>query len=178
MVACLRGEMRVTLIGFMGSGKSTVAPLLAGQLGWRALELDDLVVQSSGEASVADIFSKFGEEYFREIESRCLHSLTARQEVVVSAGGGVVLRPENIAALKEHGGKAVYLQVAFDEIKRRLAGSSGRPLFQEESRAAELYSKRLPLYEQAADLTVVAGGQPPEAAALQILEWLKDGTTC
>ncbi|NLF24183.1 MAG: shikimate kinase [Deltaproteobacteria bacterium] len=164
--------MRVTLVGFMGCGKSTVAALLARRLGWRLVEMDELILSNSGEESIEDIFQKRGEGYFRDLECACLNSLSKEDKLVVSAGGGVVMRPENLDALKAGGGKVVYLETGFEEVKKRLGDGRGRPLFQDVKQAENLYIFRVPLYKRFCDVKVKSEDKTPEQVAQEIQVWL------
>ena len=84
----------IFLIGFMGSGKSTIARLLSECLGVTQVEMDEVIVQEQG-MPITEIFEKYGEEHFRDIETDLVRRLQAQDGVVVSCGGGAVLREEN-----------------------------------------------------------------------------------
>ena len=145
---------KVVLIGFMASGKSAVAAELAPRLGFRALQVDDDIVSSSGYPSVAAIFTEKGEAFFRDLESDVAHSLREAKRVVISTGGGIITRPANMESLKSNGGVIVYLRTAFETVSARAGDLSSRPLFANKTNALDLYQKRLPVYESYADITV------------------------
>src|SRR2546428_9104229 len=92
----------VVLIGFMGTGKSEVGQLLARRLGWTFIDTDRRI-ETRQRATVAQIFARHGEEYFRRAEAGVVAEVASRRDAVVATGGGVVLRPEIIMHLRRHG---------------------------------------------------------------------------
>ena len=92
----------IFLIGFMGCGKSTIAKKLSQKLGVEQVEMDELIVQEQG-MPITEIFEKYGEEHFRDIESDLVERLQAKDGVIVSCGGGAVLREENRRMMKDSG---------------------------------------------------------------------------
>lgn len=145
---------KVILIGFMGSGKSTVAAVLGRKLGLTVYEMDDLIVELSGLDSIPAIFAAKGEAYFRELEARVAHSLRERENVVISTGGGVISRPANMQNLTSAGGVVVYLRTSFEILAERIGDISGRPLFADGAKARALYLEREPVYQSYATITV------------------------
>ncbi len=136
---------RIALIGFMGSGKSTVGRLLARALGYRFLDLDALIERRAGRP-IRRIFAEEGEESFRRLETEVLLSQAGRRRVVIAAGGGAPMRPENQSFLRS-ACTTFYLEVSFAEFLRRTGTDPRRPLLQrsrEELRA--LYHRRAPVY--------------------------------
>ncbi|GIV17861.1 MAG: shikimate kinase [Armatimonadota bacterium] len=91
----------VALIGFMGTGKSLLGQMLAQRWGWRFVDTDSLIEEKVG-CSVAQIFERFGEEYFRQQETEVLRSLETQHHLVIATGGGVPTRPENVHSLRRH----------------------------------------------------------------------------
>lgn len=159
------------LVGFMGSGKSTVGGLVARLLGRPLIDVDELVERDAG-ASIADIFSAKGEDGFREMESAALLSLEGCEPSVVACGGGIVLRPDNRAALKRLG-SVVYLKVTAGEAVARIDDVSTRPLLAGPGgslAATSLLAARESLYTSVADLIVDTMGQDPEQIAGQIVQ--------
>lgn len=146
----------VALIGFMGAGKSAVGRALASRKNRTFVETDSLVEQRAG-MSIGDIFSRFGEEWFRELESEIISRVTQMTDAVISCGGGAVLREQNVAALKESS-IVVFLDVAPETVLQRIgSGSRIRPLLDEpdrESRVRQLIVIRQPLYLSSADIVV------------------------
>jgi shikimate kinase len=163
---------KVSLIGFMGSGKSSVAPPLATRLGFAHVDLDTLVVHQSGGSSIPEIFRTVGEPAFRDLESSIAQSVAAMQGVVISTGGGIIGRPENMVSLKTNGGICVLLDASFEELMRRIPNASERPLLQDPDRAKELYSLRQPLYRTYADITIPTEGRTIEEICSEIVSRL------
>ena len=157
----------VVLVGFMGSGKSTVGPHLAKRLARPFVDLDDVVEADAGR-SVADIFSTEGEAGFRERESRCLQLALERDGLVVAVGGGAPMRQENWSRIRD-GNWVVALTAEPAELARRLDGSTDRPLLHRNGSSAidSLLPARLPRYLEA-DLVVRTDGVDPVEVAEQV----------
>jgi shikimate kinase / 3-dehydroquinate synthase len=157
----------VVLVGFMGSGKSTVGQHLAQRLERPFLDLDEVIEADAGQ-SVAEIFSSEGEAGFRERESRCLQRALERGGSVVAVGGGAPMRDENWARIRS-GNTVVALTAEPDELARRLNGSSGRPLLQPGARSviASLLPSRISRYLEA-DVVVKTDGIDPVEVAEQV----------
>ncbi len=145
---------RISLIGFMGSGKSTVARALSERLGYDWIEMDQAILRDSGRRSIAEIFALDGEASFRALERACLASIETRQRVVISTGGGAVMEDANVRSLRAGGGILCHLKASFGVIAERLQDIADRPLFQESGRAEALYQSRAPRYAEIADITV------------------------
>lgn len=157
-------DVPVVLVGFMGCGKTTVGQLLAGQLGWAFHDLDEHIEARAGR-SIAAIFASEGEARFRQQERDALQAAvraaTAVPQQVIALGGGAFVQPDNLRFLQQSPVLSVFLEVSFEELYRRCAGVSSRPLFQNEQAFRELYEERLPVYRQAL-LTVDAASSPPQ----------------
>lgn len=155
----------IVLTGFMGTGKSTVGRLLARKLGHTFLDLDELIEREAGMA-IKDIFASFGEERFRELEAEAIERLAAGSlgtRLVVSTGGGAVVRKENRALLKGFG-VLVCLTASRDEILRRVGNRADRPLLAGADREAKLdllLEQRQEAYREC-DLEVDTTGRRPE----------------
>jgi shikimate kinase / 3-dehydroquinate synthase len=164
----------VVLIGFMGSGKSTVGRRLARQMDRMFVDLDDVIEAEAGQ-SVAEIFSSEGESGFREREARCLQRALERHESVVAVGGGAPMREENWVRIRD-GNCVVALTAEPDELARRLNGSTDRPLLRPgpSPAIASLLPSRLPRYREA-DLVVKTDGLDPEQVAEQVRGRLSGG---
>jgi len=145
----------VVLVGFMGSGKSSVGRLLARALRGRFVDTDKLVVERTG-MPITDIFARHGESWFRNAETQALRSLIGGSRLVVATGGGVAAIPENVPVLKELG-FVVWLTASEEVIWSRVSRNKNRPLLHTENprqTVRELLEKRNPLYEAAADLKI------------------------
>lgn len=144
------------LIGFMGCGKSTIAALLAEELQMKLVEMDEQIEQEAG-MSIADIFEQYGEADFRERETALLHRIRQEGNCVVSCGGGVPMRVENVQAMRA-GGRIIYLKTSPQVIYERVKDTTNRPLLNDHMNVeyiATLMEQRKPKYEEAADLTIV-----------------------
>lgn len=145
----------IILCGFMGCGKTTVGKAIAQALHIAFIDMDAYIEHKTG-LSVADLFSQYGEDYFRRLEADAAAELSRRDNLVLSTGGGTVLNPDNAAALKS-GGVIVYLEVPVEIIMRRLAGDTTRPLLNRPDKDAALlvlYRARTPAYRAVSDVTV------------------------
>lgn len=146
----------VALIGFMCAGKSAVGWRLASRLGKTFVETDSLIERRAG-ISIAEIFSRWGEQRFRDLETEVVWDVSRGRNSVIACGGGVVLRPENVDCLKSRA-VIVHLAVSADRVIERLGAPSDlRPLLsgsEREQRAIELLEYRGPFYSRAAELTV------------------------
>ena len=156
------------LIGFMGTGKTTVGKYVAELLEMNFVDMDEMVVESEG-CSINEIFKNKGEPYFREIESKILESISGSESLVVSTGGGCIESEFNRNLMKESG-DVVFIDTPWDEILERLVLSSDRPLASADDgwqQTHNLYKKRLPLY-LSADFVINAAGRGPEDIAREI----------
>jgi shikimate kinase len=160
----------VAIVGYMGSGKTTVGHMLAGTLGWEFVDLDSTITKAAGLA-IPEIFRASGEEHFRNLEHRALVDvLDGTPERVVACGGGIILRPENRRLLER--AATVFLEEEVDTLFGRTRGAD-RPLRADTLKEFERrYAARLPLYEEVADLKVDVRGRPPAEVAQEIARWL------
>jgi shikimate kinase/3-dehydroquinate synthase len=157
----------VVLVGFMGSGKSTVGPHLAQRMDRPFVDLDDVIEAEAGR-SVTEIFSSEGEAGFREREARCLERALQRGGSVVAVGGGAPMRDENWVRIRD-GNCVVALIAEPHELARRLNGSTDRPMLQPGAPPviAQLLPRRLPRYLEA-DVVITTDGIDPAEIAQQI----------
>ena len=168
--------MNLALIGYRGTGKSTVAKLLATQLGWKAISTDALIVEKT-QRSIPDIVASDGWEHFRNIETEVCLALKDRDRLVVDTGGGLILRPENMEALKTNS-LIFWLTATVSTITRRIADDTQRPAltagktFVEEIR--DVLTERTPKYQAAADHTLSTDDLSPEEIAARILSIARD----
>lgn len=154
----------LALAGMMGSGKSTVAPLLARWLGRRLFRLDEEIVRRAGKP-IAAVFAEEGEGRFRALEREAVAAIPAG--AVVDLGGGAFCDPHGAERLLAVG-RVVFLDVSAAEAARRIGDDPARPLA---ASWQALHARRLPLYRRA-HLTVAVDGLAPEAVARRILEAL------
>ena len=157
----------LVLVGFMGSGKSSVGRILSSLTGFALLDTDQLVAQNAG-MSIPEIFRQNGEARFRELETEALRGLVGRIGLIVATGGGVILSAENRAILRQIG-PVVWLDASTDQLHQRVRHSK-RPLLQTDDprrTLEEIYAAREPLYREAAttriDSTRLSHRQAAEA---------------
>lgn len=149
----------------MGTGKSAVARELARLCGMRLVDIDR-ELEASQQKTIPEIFSCNGEEYFRQIETAAILQVASEQGIIISTGGGAVLREENLNALRAHG-RIFCLTAGPETIMLRTAGNSDRPLLQSEDRLlriSELLAARQPFYEKAGIMIDTEGKTPLEIA--------------
>ncbi|MDR3644760.1 MAG: shikimate kinase [Clostridia bacterium] len=150
----------IILCGFMGCGKTTVGRVLASLLGMEFADLDS-VIESRADMTVSEIFTSFGEEYFRALEAQAAAELSKRSGIVLATGGGAVLDAGNVALFKS-GGRIVFIDVPLETISGRLEGDASRPLLPTDRAALRrLYDARQPLYRAAADIVVSNAADAP-----------------
>ncbi len=148
----------IFLTGFMGSGKSTIGPILANTLGFEFADIDKLI-ERRAEKRIVEIFATEGEQRFRQIERAVLEQVAGLNHMVVSLGGGTIANEENFSFIRKHG-IIVYLQLSPEEIVQRVRHRSDRPMLKDdegemlppgvlEERITELLSHREPFYARA-----------------------------
>lgn len=160
---------RIVLTGFMGSGKSTVGPLLAVRLGWRFVDVDDVIEAEAG-ITIADIFARHGEPAFRDIEHATIARLAAGDALVMALGGGAIERAETRnLLLNAPGTLLVHLEVELATTLARCQGTEGtRPVLADQANLAARYQRRLPLY-RAAHVTIPVDTLTPDQVVDAIL---------
>lgn len=164
--------MNIILIGFMGSGKSSVAKYLSSLLSFSPVEMDDLVCQKNQTQSMHEVFAKGGELLLRETEIAIAKEYAPKKRLVVSTGGGVVLNKIILDTFKAHGGKVFFLQTSLAQIVKRLEADRSRPLFEQPEEIKKLYTFRQSLYLHYADEIIETDLRPADAIAQQIQETL------
>jgi len=160
----------IFLIGFMGAGKSTVAAELQLHLKTKIIEMDEYIAHQQS-MPITDIFATYGESYFRDLETQLFIEIKQKKGMIVSCGGGAVLRPENVAHMKESG-KIVFLSASPETVYQRVKDSKERPLLNGNMNVkyiASLQEKRRDLYQAAADITVVTDGREVQDICGEIL---------
>jgi shikimate kinase len=162
----------IILIGFMGSGKTSVGKRLAECLTYQFRDTDQLIEQKAG-VTIRQIFADYGEDYFRNIETELLKEmLPSLEKTVLSTGGGLPLREENAALLKKSG-YVIYLKAGIQTTVNRLKNDTTRPLLQGEEleeKVERLLELRTPVYEKAAHKMIVTDGKTIEEIVHTIME--------
>ncbi len=168
------------LIGFMGTGKSTLGKALAEKLQLKQVDLDDVIVQEQ-QMPISDIFAKYGEEKFRELEHDVVRRYAAQSGLVISPGGGAVLRAENRTAMKENG-IVISLWARPDVILERVnRDATVRPVLEalkpgqsKLERIEEVLAERMPCYREA-DFVLDTSDACVDDLVAQVLTWLEHG---
>lgn len=163
-----RGQLarHILLVGFMGSGKSTVGRLLARSTGRTLIDTDAGIEHMTGR-SIPDIFSVEGEAAFRAYEREYLLRLVGERPAVVSCGGGIVTTAP-CRELLEQLGTVVFLEVGADEALARIGSSSTRPLLKGADEMRALLDERLPWYRAVADVCIDTSGKEPGQVADEV----------
>lgn len=167
-------ENNIFLIGFMGCGKTTMARLLSQELGKELIEMDETIETEEGR-SINEIFEQEGELYFRDLESQLIGRITENGNKIVSCGGGVVLRQENVDNMKKNG-VIVYLTATPETIYERVHTSINRPLLNGNMNVEYirgLMEKRVDKYQAAADVSICVDGKEKDALLQEILTIFK-----
>jgi shikimate kinase len=162
---------KIYLVGFMAAGKTTVARALAARLGWPAEDLDELI-EARERRTVADIFARSGEPYFRTLEREILRLLLPLRHVVVATGGGTFMDPDNRAAINMDG-VSIWLDVPFEEVLARLPADGRRPMAADRTQMERLFAMRQTAYANAR-VRIDARGAHPEEVAERILEQIEE----
>ena len=145
----------IVLCGFMGSGKTTIGRKLARVTGLDFVDADQYLEEKEGK-KISEIFAEKGEAYFRDRETAYIRELSQRDGIVLSLGGGAVLRPENVSAVKQTG-LLIHLDTPFYRILKNLSYSNNRPLLDRPDKQAEtrrLYNARKAIYHRVSDVSV------------------------
>ena len=171
--------MNIVLIGYRGTGKSTVAKILSARLKWPRFNLDDAIVQDRG-MSIPQMVEKHGWEFFRDVEARIVEIASNRDKIIIDAGGGIVVRPKNIERLRQNG-VIIWLKARPETIIRRIKDNTNRPSltgkksFLEE--VQEVLAERTPKYQAAAHVVIDTDNLSPQDVVKKIIEELSRLTT-
>ncbi len=158
--------MNIYLVGFMGTGKTSVGRVLAEQKKWNFVDLDELI-ELQQQRRIVDIFAKYGEAYFRKIEKKALKQVATQDKFVVACGGGIVLDPQNIKLMKKTG-TVVCLSANCETILKRVSSSTQRPILnvaKPRERIEHLLKMRAPYYAQAHAIIDTTGVSVKQVAA-------------
>ena len=155
---------RIVLTGFMGSGKSTVGPLVAARLGWRFVDVDNVIEAEAG-SRIAEIFAHSGEAVFRDLEHATIARLAAMDNLVLALGGGAIETAETRELLSQEGTLLVHLEVKLETALARCGGTEQeRPVLADRANLESRYARRLPLY-RTAHASVAADALTPDELA-------------
>lgn len=165
----------IMLIGFMGTGKSTVAAHMNQAYGMEVVEMDDVLAERE-QMTIPEIFDKYGEEYFRNRETELVQELQKEENKIVSCGGGVVLREQNVEEMKK-AGVIVLLTALPETILDRVREDENRPLLRGNKNVAfieKMLEDRGPKYRAAADVIVATDGKDAAAICREIMEKVQE----
>ena len=167
-------KKNIVLVGFMGTGKTSVGKALAKKLGRPVIDIDR-IIEEKEKRKISDIFEKDGEPRFREIEKEAIRAQAATEGAVITTGGGAVIDPENIKALRKNG-TLVALLASPESIFERVRNAKHRPLLNGKDMLTEikrLLAIREPYYRQS-DLQFETDGRTSDEVADMILQALKE----
>ncbi len=161
----------IVLIGFMGTGKSSVGRRIAARLGYRFVDTDRLVVEETG-SSIAELFETKGEPFFRDRETAALASLQGADRCVIATGGGIIDRPANSGLLRALG-FVVWFIASEEVIFERVSRTAKRPLLKNDDpkgTIARLLKRRAPIYESTAHFKIDTSLRSHDEAAAAVAE--------
>lgn len=165
----------IALIGFMGTGKTTVAHCLCTMFSMKSIEMDQQIAEREG-MSIPDIFAMYGEEYFRDQETKLLRELQEEKNLIISCGGGTVLRACNVAEIKKNG-RVVLLKASPEVILERVKDSEDRPILEGRKSVEgirELMEQRRECYEAAADIVIETDGKSVRKICEELVQRLSE----
>jgi shikimate kinase len=160
---------KIYLVGFMGAGKTTLAKALAKRLAWRAVDVDELI-EARERTTVAELFARHGEGYFRAVERTVLAEQIGQPHLVVATGGGTFADLQNRAAIQRDG-LSIWLDVPLERLIGRIPADGRRPLAADRAGFERLYHQRRAAYELA-HLRLDAGRAGVDALVEQLVDWL------
>ena len=165
--------MNIIFIGMPGSGKTTLGRIVAQELGFSFYDSDKYIEAKSGK-TVAEIFAEHGEAHFRDLETQAMEELCALENTVISTGGGVVERPENVDILKKSG-TVIFINRPVEEIAANI-NTAKRPLLKDgKDKLFELYKRRINLYKGACHIEILNSGSIDDAVKKITDEVKKNG---
>lgn len=164
--------MNIILAGMPASGKTSVSRALSKLTGREVYDTDEKIVEKYG--AISEIFENYGETAFRNLETEEVKNASALDNLIISTGGGCVLREVNVAFLKTNG-KIVYLRTSLQTLLSRVNGDSTRPLLKggAEEKMKKLFAERTPVYESISDEIIDTDGKTVEEIASGIAELIK-----
>ena len=164
-------DYNILLIGFMGTGKTTVSRWLSKDMNLKEVDMDKYIVERE-QRPITDIFEQQGEEYFRKIETECLVEIQKEKGKIVSCGGGAVLKDENVRYMKE-GGVIVLLTATPETVYERVKDGNDRPILNGNMNVEyieQVMNKRKARYLEVADLIIATDGKSPQSISKEIIE--------
>ena len=165
--------MKIILIGFMGSGKSSVGKLLSKKLNLQLIEMDKIILKRSGLNNINEIFTIDGELRFREIEIEVSKGLKEIEDAIIVSGGGIVVNKIIIDYLKCNGRNIfIFLDTEFETIGNRLKDDHDRPLFSNIKEVKRLFEIRQPLYKNYADIVIRTDNKSVENITHEVIKRL------
>lgn len=168
-----KNYMNIVLIGMRGAGKTTIAKLLSKKLHKEVIETDDLVAKKA-KTTIAKIVATFGWDYFRNLESEVIQEICKQDNIIISCGGGVVVKPKNIDALKQNG-KIFWLQISVAALLKRIGNDKKRPSLTGRPQKEDMeivLKQRFDLYKNAADKIIDTEKLSKKEVAEKIIESL------
>lgn len=168
-------DYNIVLIGFMGTGKSTISEYMKQKFGMEVIEMDQIIAQRQG-MTISKIFETCGEEYFRELETNLLIELQEKKNLIISCGGGVPMKERNVVEMKKNG-KVVLLTATPETILKRVRNNHDRPLLEgrkNEAYISELMEKRRAKYEAAADIQVATDNRNKQQICDEMVKKLRE----
>jgi shikimate kinase len=171
----------IYIIGFMAVGKTTLGKTLAEKIQWDFLDTD-LFIEAQEQRKIKEIFKESGEDYFRSLEAKLILNIhrewkRAKQKKIIACGGGIILNPKNVENMRKNG-MIVHLEGDIDTIYNRLILDDTRPLLAEtrdlRTKIANLLENRRDIYNQVADISLFAEGEPPENLVKVLIRQLED----
>jgi len=167
--------MNIVLIGYRGTGKSTVAEMLAQKLNMKAYHLDEMIVERAG-MTIPEIVEKHGWDWFRDMESEVTADASSRDNAVLDCGGGVILRERNVENLRRNG-KVFLLTATPETVIDRIQEDTNRPALKDGKtfleEVEEVLAERQPLYDAAADVVIETDSRTPLEVTEEILRLLR-----
>lgn len=169
----MKKEGNIYLIGFMGVGKSTISKQLKEMTNWKEIDTDKLIVAKK-KMGIPEIFEKFGERYFRNLETNILRDLSKEKNMIISCGGGVILKEENQKIMKDSG-TVVLLSATAETIYEHVKKGKDRPLLNGNMNIPyieKLMKERQPFYDKAKDIELITDDKNPQELAEEIIDLL------
>lgn len=160
----------IVLIGFMGTGKTTVSEQLGCMYKMEIVDMDEVISEREG-ISIPEIFSNHGEEYFRKLEADLLIELQEKNNIIISCGGGTAMKDENVQQMKKNG-KVFLLTATPETIYERVKNNDDRPILKGRNNVeyiSELMEMRWPKYEKAADVIIETDHKSVEEICIEIM---------